>query len=167
MALLTENDRTKRWTRTWVIDRPGATPRKLWDRSAEDTYGHPGTPVRQEGASGLDVIAQHGDTIFLAGNGASPQGEKPFLDALNLTTLKAERKYQLAEGYEPILGLAADDGSRVLTRFETKSTPPATLVRSVTDGRRVTLTTSVDPAPQISAAKKELITYSRADGVAA
>jgi len=165
VALLTENDRTKRWTRTWVIDRPGATPRKLWDRSAEDTYGHPGTPVRQEGASGLDVIAQHGDTIFLAGNGASPQGEKPFLDALNLTTLKAERKYQLAEGYEPILGLAADDGSRVLTRFETKSTPPATLVRSVTDGRRVTLTTSVDPAPQISAAKKELITYSRADGV--
>ena len=53
----------------------------------------------------------------------------------------------------------------MLKRFETKSTPPATLVRSVTDGRRVTLTTSVDPAPQISAAKKELITYSRADGV--
>ena len=165
VALLTENDRTRRWTRTWVIDRPGATPRKLWDRSAEDTYSHPGTPVRHEGASGLDVIAQNGDTIFLAGNGASPQGEKPFLDALNLTTLKAEHKYQLAEGYEPILGLVADDGSRVLTRFETKSTPPTTLVRSVADGRRVTLTTSVDPAPQISAAKKELITYTRADGV--
>ena len=165
VALLTENDRTKRWTRTWVIDRPGAAPRKLWDRSAEDTYGNPGAPVRHEVASGLELIAQHGDTIFLAGNGASPQGEKPFMDALNLTTLKAERTYQMAEGYEPIVGLVADDGSRVLTRFETKSTPPTTLVRSVADGRRVTLATSVDPAPQISAAKKELITYTRADGV--
>lgn len=165
VALLTENDRTTRWTRTWVIDRPGAAPRKLWDRSAEDTYSHPGTPVRHEGASGLDVIAQNGDTIFLAGNGASPQGDKPFLDALNLTTLKAERKYQMAEGYEPIVGLVSTDGARVLTRFETRSTPPTTLVRSVADGRRVVIATSADPAPQISAAKKELITYSRADGV--
>jgi dipeptidyl aminopeptidase/acylaminoacyl peptidase len=53
----------------------------------------------------------------------------------------------------------------VLTRFETKNTPPATLVRSTTDGRRVTLTTSVDPAPGISGAQKQLITYARADGV--
>ena len=121
--------------------------------------------MRHEVASGLELIAQSGDTIFLAGNGASPQGEKPFMDALDLTTLKAERKYQMAEGYEPIIGLVSDDGSRVLTRFETKSAPPTTLVRSVADGRRVTIATSVDPAPQISAAKKELITYARADGV--
>ena len=33
-VLLTENDRARRWTRTWVIDRPGAAPRKLWDTSS-------------------------------------------------------------------------------------------------------------------------------------
>ena len=38
-------------------------------------------PIRREGASGLEAIAQTGDTIFLAGTGASPQGDKPFLDA--------------------------------------------------------------------------------------
>lgn len=165
VALLTENDRAKRWTRTWVIDRPGAAPRKLWDRSAEDGYSHPGTPLRHDVASGVEAIAQTGDTIFLAGNGASPQGERPFMDALSLTTLKAERKYQMTEGYEPIVGLLSDDGSRVLTRFETKTTPPATLVRSTADGRRVTITTSVDPAPAISSAQKQLITYARPDGV--
>lgn len=165
IGLLTENDRATRRTRTWVLDGAGAVPRKLWDRSAEDSYSHPGTPVRREGASGLDVIPQTGSTIYLAGTGASPQGDKPFLDALDLSTLKAARKYQMAEGYEPIVGLLADDGSRVLTRFETKNTPPATLVRSTTDGRRVTLTTSVDPAPGISGAQKQLITYARADGV--
>ncbi len=165
VGLLTENDRTTRRTRTWVLDGAGAAPRQLWDRSAEDSYSHPGAPVRREGASGLDVIPQTGSTIYLAGTGASPQGDKPFLDALDLTTLKAARKYQMTEGYEPIVGLLADDGSRVLTRFETKNTPPATLVRSTTDGRRVTLTTSVDPAPGISGAQKQLITYARADGV--
>lgn len=165
VALLTENDRPTRRTRTWVIDRNGATPRKLWDRSAEDSYSDPGTPIRRDGASGLETITQTGDTIFLAGSGASPQGDKPFFDALNLATLRAERKYQMTEGYEPVLGLVADDGSRVLTRFETKATPPATLVRSTADGRRVTLTTSSDPAPSISSAQKQLITYTRADGV--
>ena len=55
-ALLTENDRTRRWTRTWVIDKPGATPRKLWDRSQEDSYGNPGTPQRRERASGVSTI---------------------------------------------------------------------------------------------------------------
>jgi dipeptidyl aminopeptidase/acylaminoacyl peptidase len=165
VALLTENDRTKRWTRTWVVDRPGGSPRKLWDRSAEDSYSNPGTPLRREVASGLDAITQTGDTIYLAGNGASPQGDKPFMDALNLSTLKAERKYQMTEGYEPIVGLLDPDGTRVLTRFETKTTPPAVLARSTADGRRVTLTTSTDPAPAISAAQKQLITYSRPDGV--
>ena len=71
----------------------------------------------------------------------------------------------MTEGYEPVLGLLADDGSRVLTRFETRTTPPAMLVRSIADGRRVTLTSSTDPAPQISSAQKQLITYARADGV--
>ena len=82
VTLVTESDRTTRRTRTWVLDRSGAEPRKLWDRSAEDAYSHPGSPIRRPGASGLDVIPQTGDTIFLAGAGASPQGEKPFLDAL-------------------------------------------------------------------------------------
>jgi dipeptidyl aminopeptidase/acylaminoacyl peptidase len=165
VALLTENDRTTRWTRTWVIDRPGAAPRKLWDRSAEDSYGNPGAPIRRDVASGIEAIPQSGTTIFVAGNGASPQGERPFLDAVDLATLKTDRKYQMTEGYEPILGLLSDDGSRVLTRFETKSTPPAMLVRSTADGRRVTLTTSTDPAPAISSAQKQLITYARPDGV--
>ena len=165
LALVTENDRTTRRTRTWLFDSTGAAPRKVWDRSAEDAYSHPGTPLRKATASGAEAIVQTGDTIFLAGSGASPQGDRPFLDKLNLTTLRAERAYQMTEGYEPVLGLLSDDGSRVLTRFETRATPPATLVRSTTDGRRVTITTSADPAPQISSAQKQLITYSRPDGV--
>ena len=94
--------------------------RTLWDRSIEDRYGDPGTALRRARASGTETIVQTGDTIFLAGTGASPQGDKPFLDTLSLTTLTTARKYQMTEGYEPVLGLASDDGSRVITRFETR-----------------------------------------------
>jgi dipeptidyl aminopeptidase/acylaminoacyl peptidase len=165
LALVSEFDRTRRWTRTWVIERDGSAARKLWDRSVEDRYGDPGTALRRTRASGTETVVQTGDTIFLAGSGASPQGDKPFFDTLSLSTLTTARKYQMAEGYEPVIGLAADDGSRVITRFETRATPPSVLVRSVADGRRVTLTSTTDPAPLISSAQKQLITYARADGV--
>ena len=110
-----------------MLDRPGAAPRKVWDRSAEDAYSNPGAPLRHVGPSGGETIEQTGDTIYLSGNGASPQGDRPFLDTLNLTTLATQRAYQMTEGYEPVLGLLSDDGSRILTRFETRSTPPTTL----------------------------------------
>jgi hypothetical protein len=46
-AFLSENDRTRRWTRTWLIDAVGAQPRKLWDRSQEDQYKNPGSPLQR------------------------------------------------------------------------------------------------------------------------
>ncbi len=165
LALVSEYDRARRWSRTWLIERDRSAARTLWSRSIEDRYGDPGTALRRTRSSGTETIVQTGDTIFLAGTGASPQGDKPFLDTLSLTTLTTARKYQMAEGYEPVLGLASDDGSRVITRFETRSTPPSVLVRSIADGRRVTLTSTTDPAPLISSAQKQLITYARADGV--
>ena len=74
-----------------MIERDGASARKLWDRSAEDRYGDPGTALRRARASGTESIVQSGDTIFLAGAGASPQGDKPFLDTLSLATLTSRR----------------------------------------------------------------------------
>ncbi|MGE0360366.1 MAG: alpha/beta hydrolase family protein [Vicinamibacterales bacterium] len=164
-ALVTEYDRARRWTRTWLIAPDLSSAQTIWSRSTEDRYGDPGTPLRRVRASGTDSIVQHGNSIFLAGTGASPQGDKPFLDAFDLTTRQSTRAYQSSEGYEPIVGLASPDGTRVLTRFETRTTAPSVMVRSIADGRRVTLTAPADPAPLVSGAQKQLITYARADGV--
>ena len=103
-ALVTENERRRRWTRTWMIDKPGATPRKLWDRSQEDSYGNPGQPLRRATASGTSTIRQSGGAIFLAGQGATPEGARPFVDRLNLSTLKADRLFQTTgRTYETVL----------------------------------------------------------------
>ena len=165
-VLLTENDRGRRWTRTWVIDKPGATPRKLWDRSQEDSYGNPGTPQRHDGASGVSTIQQNANSIYLAGVGAAPEGARPFVDRLDLTTLKTERLFQTTgRSYETVLGVLSDDGSKILTRYESRTDPPNVYVRDLKAGTRRTLTSYADPAPQLKGIQKQLVTYKRNDGV--
>jgi dipeptidyl aminopeptidase/acylaminoacyl peptidase len=166
VALLTENDRAKRWTRTWLIDKPGATPRKLWDRSQEDQYGNPGTPQRSERASGNSTIVQAADVIYLSGNGASPEGARPFLDKLNLTTLKTDRVFQTAgRTYESVVAVLSNDGSQILTRYESRTEPPNFYVRDLKTNTRRAMTSYTDPAPQLQGIQKQLVTYKRADGV--
>jgi dipeptidyl aminopeptidase/acylaminoacyl peptidase len=165
-VLLTENDRARRWTRTWVIDKPGATPRKLWDRSQEDSYGNPGTPQRHDGASGVSTIQQNANSIFLAGTGAAPEGARPFIDRLDLTTLKSERLFQTqGRSYETVIGVLAADGSKILTRYETRNDPPTVYVRDLKAGTRRVLSAYADPAPQLKGIQKQLVTYKRSDGV--
>jgi dipeptidyl aminopeptidase/acylaminoacyl peptidase len=165
-AFLTENDRTKRWTRTWIIDKPGATPRKLWDRSQEDAYANAGTPQRRARASGTSTIHQVGNSIYLTGAGASPEGARPFIDRLDVTTLKTERLFQTAgRTYETVVAVLADDGSKILTRYETRNDPPNVYVRDVKTGERRAMTNYQDPAPQLKGIQKQLVTYKRKDGV--
>jgi dipeptidyl aminopeptidase/acylaminoacyl peptidase len=165
-VLMTENDRGRRWTRTWVIDRAGATPRKLWDRSQEDSYANPGTPLRDEGPSGVSTIQQNANSIYLAGTGAAPEGARPFVDRLDLTTFKSERLFQTTgRSYETVIGVLSDDGSKILTRYETRNDPPNVYVRDLKAGTRVALTNYADPAPQLKGIQKQLVTYKRSDGV--
>ena len=49
IALLNENDRASRRTRTWILE-PGAAPRKVWDRKQDAAYDNPGTPVTRRDA---------------------------------------------------------------------------------------------------------------------
>lgn len=164
LALVTESDRATRTTRTWILDAPGAAPRKLWDRKTEDAYGNPGTPLTRSRADRR--IIQSGDSIYLKGAGSSPQGDHPFLDRLDLRTLATERLFRTDDkSYETIVALLADDGRSAITRYETPKEPPNYFVRDIGAGTRRALTAFKDPAPQLSGVHKELITYARKDGV--
>ena len=163
-ALLTESDRRTRWTRTTLLDADGGR-RTLWDRSTEDRYADPGRPVTARRPGGA-VVRQAGGAIYLTGNGASPDGDRPFLDRLDLATLETERLFHSAgDAYEVTLAPLSDDGNLVLTRRETRTEPPNYLVRDLAADTVEPLTVFEDPAPQLAGISKELITYERADGV--
>ena len=164
--LVTEFDRGPRRQRVAAF-APGGSRRVLWERSVEDAYAAPGRPVER---LGTDTVLQDGSTIFLEGDGASPQGDRPFLDALDLTTLKRNRLFHCDDAhYEQVVALISDDGSRLLTRRESPTAPPNYYVRDLTPGGRTpapqALTTFRDPAPALRGIQKRRLQYARPDGV--
>ena len=162
VPLLTESDRATRVTRTWLFD-DGNVPRRIWERKQQDRYADPGQPVMRPGRG---YAMQVGDAIYLSGTGASPQGDRPFLDRLNLKTLATERVFQTDDkSYETVATLMTDDAKQLLTRWETKTDFPNYYVRDLGAGTKRALTQFTDPAPQLTGIQKQLVTYDRKDGV--
>jgi dipeptidyl aminopeptidase/acylaminoacyl peptidase len=161
--LLHEADRASRMTRTWLLSADWSGPRKLWDRKQQDSYTDPGSPMVRPGKA---LILQAGDSIYLNGTGASPEGDRPFLDRLNLQTLTTERLFRSdSMSYESVVSLLDDNASKVLTRYETRTEPPNYVVRDLKGGSKQVITQFKDPHPQITAAERSLVTYKRKDGV--
>ena len=163
--LLTENDRDTRTTRTWVLNARWGEPRKLWDRKQQDRYGDPGSPVFRPGRA---TILQVGDAIYLTGQGASSEGDRPFLDRLNLRTFTTERLFRSdAAGFESFVGLLDEGGGRVVTRRETRTQPPNLFIRDLRTGTDQAVTNITDPHPQLTKAMADrlFVTYKRKDGV--
>ncbi|HEX3185081.1 MAG TPA: prolyl oligopeptidase family serine peptidase [Pyrinomonadaceae bacterium] len=163
-------DREKRWQRTFVfyLDKPDVAPKEISSRNQQDRYSDPGTPVTRV-VGGQRAILQNGDFIYLIGNGASPEGDRPFLDRLNLQTLKTDRIFRSdADSYETVVALLSDDATKFLTRRESPTQAPNYFVRTVVDSvnnAARAFTNFPDPTPQLRGIKKQLITYKRADGV--
>ncbi len=163
VALVREVDRKKNWTRTWLLDpREPAQAKVLFEMSTRERYKDPGQPVMKLLPSGASVIRQEGRAIFLSGAGASPKGDRPFLDRFDLDTKQAERLFQSREGWYETASLM-NDGS-LLIRRENSTTPPNTYLRAK-GGSEQALTQNVDPAPLFRQVKKQLVKYRRPDGV--
>lgn len=168
LALVTDYDRESRKRRTWILDpeHPDKKPRLLWDRSAQDRYGDPGTPLMKRGDSGHPVLRQHGDEIFLTGPGASPKGDRPFLHSLNLKSLTTTKLFECDGGsYETVVDILSENGSVFLTRHESPLSPPNSRIRTVGKTEFRAVTDVKDPAPELRQVTRQLVRYKRADGV--
>jgi dipeptidyl aminopeptidase/acylaminoacyl peptidase len=167
VALVTEYDRDRRWRTTALVDLAAPTARRvLFDLSANDAYGDPGDPVMETRPTGERVALQDGDAIYLAGDGASETGDRPFLDRFSLATLKKERLFHCVEGKaERFLAFAGASRAQALVRSESKTDPPNLHVVDLASGARRKLTDYRDPTPELTRVTKELVKYARKDGV--
>jgi dipeptidyl aminopeptidase/acylaminoacyl peptidase len=165
-ALVTEFDRATRLRRTWTIE--GGIARRAFERSEEDRYKDPGRPVlKPRFGGGPGVIMQVSEWIYLEGDGASPKGDRPFLDRFNVRTFETERLFQSeGESYESVAGVLTDNGRTLLTRYETARRPPNYMVRDLTTRSERALTDFKDPAPQRAGVARQFVSYTRKDGVA-
>ena len=168
LVLASEFEWKKRWRTTWLVnmDKPGSVPRKIFERNAQDRYNDPGSPVWTILKTGERVVLVDRGRIYLSGAGASPKGDHPFLDRLDLGTLKNERLFQSQDpAYEDFVAFLGDSRREVLLRHESKTEPPNYFLYDLKKRSRKPLTEFPDPAPLLSGVRKELVTYKREDGV--
>jgi dipeptidyl aminopeptidase/acylaminoacyl peptidase len=168
VALVREYQSSRRWQRTWLIDpdQPKRPPVLVWDQSTQDRYNDPGSPLTKTLPTGQRAMRVFGNSIYLAGAGASPAGDRPFLDRFDLTTFQTERLFQCDDAsYETVVALVKDDASQFITRHETPTQPPNYLLRRPGNAAPLALTRFPDPAPKLRTISKQLVTYTREDGV--
>lgn len=168
LVLVRDFERNRRWSRTFVMnaDNPSTPARTIWDRSVQDRYGDPGTPITKLLPNGRRAILQNGSSIYLQGTGATPQGDRPFLDRFDLTTLKSERIFRCGDSsYETVVALLDDQASKFIIRYESPKEAPNYFVRTAGQSEKKALTNFTDPMPQLRSIRKELVKYKRADGV--
>ena len=170
LALVTETWQRTRVTRTWLV-RPGepdAEPVRLSERSTQDRYGDPGRPVLGRNAFGRLTIQRSADRskIYFEGAGASPEGDRPFLDEFDPATRATRRLWRSAPPYlEEFVAFLDPERTRLLTRRQSAATPPNYAVRSTGGGEPRPVTAFPNPFPQFAGMTSEVIRYRRADGV--
>ncbi|HTV57331.1 MAG TPA: prolyl oligopeptidase family serine peptidase [Verrucomicrobiae bacterium] len=189
-AILRDFDRDTLRGRAWFFN-PRPTPQEswtfhsnkpnektlVWDLNTQDRYHNPGKVELWPMPNGHKAIHMNSNYIFLYGQGASPDGDRPFLDRLDINTLDVQRIFQSGpEAYEEIVANISGGAAVLLTRRETPRDPPNYLIRESTETNgafaypgsltKVTpFTHFKDPTPELRSIRKMLVTYKRADGV--
>ncbi|HEY5944635.1 MAG TPA: prolyl oligopeptidase family serine peptidase [Kofleriaceae bacterium] len=181
VALLHDYDENRHWQRTWIVnvDDKKAAPSLLWDMSSDERYKDPGNPVYKVLPNGQWVVRLDGKSMFLSGQGASTEGDRPFLDRLDIASKKTERLFRSPkDGYENFLAFTDNaDAKTFLTWHQSPVDVPNGFVRTLdkpvagapageaTFASTARAVTHIpDPTPAVRAIKKKLVKYKRKDG---
>ncbi|MEZ5344487.1 MAG: prolyl oligopeptidase family serine peptidase [Pyrinomonadaceae bacterium] len=168
-------DRDKQRRRIFMTDYRDPKESKLVsDLNVRDRYNDIGSPETKTLPNGKRVVIQNGDTVYLSGSGATPQGDRPFLSKMDLKTLKRDELFRSGtDEYETFVELMDENANAFITRRESETEPPNLYLRDRTNTPEAAanatsmkpITNFKDPTPQLSGITKKLIKYKRKDGV--
>jgi dipeptidyl aminopeptidase/acylaminoacyl peptidase len=169
-ALVTEYWRKTRQVVTSSFD-PAAgemTKKIIFDRSMEDRYTDPGSFVTIDNEYGRNVLlfTDKGKSLYLSGRGASPEGNRPFLDKYTISTGGTTRLWRSeAPYYESFEEFIDEKKGIILTNRQSVAEPPNYFLRNLRNNKLTRITQMEHPYPQLKDVKKELVKYERKDGV--
>ncbi len=179
VALLHEYDENRHWRRTFLadVDNPATKPTVLWDMSSDERYKDPGRPVYKALSNGRWVVRQEGGAIFLRGEGASVDGDRPFLDRFDLEARTSVRLFRSDKtALEHFLTFTDATSRAFLTWHQSPADPPNAMLRTLgaplpgKPGEAMVSSTAravthiPDPTPAVRGIKQRLVTYKRKDG---
>lgn len=177
LMFVTEINRDTQKRKMWMLDyrSQSFTPRVVYELNVNDRYNDIGNFVTKRLPSGYNVVMQDGEDVFTSGNGATPQGDRPFLRRFSLKdmSVKTEIFRSKTDEYETFAGFADGKGFDFFTRKESPAMPPNLYLnkpcppnaKCVAAMSSSAVTNFADPTPQLRGIKKQLVKYKRSDGV--
>jgi dipeptidyl aminopeptidase/acylaminoacyl peptidase len=162
---VTQYNRDKR-EMTHQLVSPDGTVVPLFTRNIADAYGDPGAPMTDQSKRfGEVTIVENAGWVIMRGRGASPQGDRPFLDRYELTTGKTERLFHSdASKLQSVSAMLDSQGKRLLVTSQSPAEPPNLFLYESGRAPRA-ITAFIDPLPGLRDIKRQRVTYERADGV--
>jgi dipeptidyl aminopeptidase/acylaminoacyl peptidase len=157
-----------RVTSTFSPADPQKTLKKIFELNADDRYSNPGFFMTTRNAYGQQVLlfADKGRSLYLEGQGASPEGDRPFVDKYDIKTGKTTRLWRSeAPFYETVSDFINPARGLLLTVRQSVTEVPNYFIRDLKKGTIKQVTTFENPYPQLAGVHKELVKYKRNDGV--
>ena len=147
---------------------PTKAPKVINDRNQQDIYADPGNFETKRNQYGMYTLAIENNNLYLIGEGFKKEGQFPFVDAFDLSTLKTKRLYQstYTDKKEDILSVEDFKKGEVLVRIQSKTDFPNYYFRNIHSKDKITAITNFkNPFESIKNVYKEVIKYKRNDGV--
>lgn len=167
-AIISDNWWNNRNTKTYLFNPTSSSSdvKIIFDRNYQDKYSDPGDFVTKRNELGNDVLVIKDQNAYLIGDGFSDKGQFPFIDKINLKSLKTSQIYQseFTDKYENLYEFDVDK-NQIIVRIESPDEYPNYFVRNFKNNQIKQLTEFDNPFKSIQGIHKEIISYKRDDGL--
>jgi dipeptidyl aminopeptidase/acylaminoacyl peptidase len=147
---------------------PQNTVKKIQEFNADDGYNNPGRFMTEPNLWGRNVLlfSDRGRSLFLTGSGASPEGDRPFIDKYEVATGKTARLWRSeAPYYETVSSWLDISKDLLLTSRQSVTEVPNYFIRNIRTRKLIQITKFENPYPQLAGIQKELVRYRRNDSL--
>lgn len=170
IAIVADSWYDTRNTKAYLFNPSNLTiaPKIIEDRNSQDIYSDPGNFEMIKNKFGRYVIAVENNKGYLMGAGFTKDGQFPFIDEYDFTTLQKKRLYtsKMKDKKEDLLSIEDFKKGDVLVMIQSKNEYPNYYFRNIKSNNKLTPITSFkNPFESIKNVHKEVIKYKRKDGV--
>jgi dipeptidyl aminopeptidase/acylaminoacyl peptidase len=140
----------------------------LFERSSNDSYSDIGSPMTQKNSFGEQtLILLNGKELLLRSQGASSEGDMPFVQTFDVTNGKKKMLWRSAAPfYETVVDVIDPVNGIFLTSKESPTEAANYYIRNTKKkAAPVAITDFKNPYAQLEGIAKQKISYQRADGI--
>ncbi|WP_265130863.1 alpha/beta hydrolase family protein [Chryseobacterium oranimense] len=166
-AVVSEGWYDTRNTKSFLVDLNSGESKVIDDRNYQDVYSDPGNFNTAKNQYGRTVIDMKGGKTYLIGDGFTKDGQHPFIDEMDVKSLKKKRLYtsNIKNGKEEIIDILNPSKGEILTTQQSPSLYPNYFKKNIKSNKAEAVTHFANPFESIKDVYKEVITYKRNDGV--